>query len=195
MFKSWTISRYGVIHAGGIGKFLSDWIRNGEPPYDLIECDPNRYGRWADVPFMCAKARESYGFNNVGKNNTSLIHRTKNVSLILSLNSFSGLCSRLPQGGALRWPADLSAERRVRAAEGQSVYGLSRRLGTTSLVLQTRRRCRIQVRLLVRRVIIDLVVLIWKAANRNYLRPEQQQRSEHNVPTLLCLYCTVCYNC
>uniref|UniRef100_A0A8D3DSM4 Dimethylglycine dehydrogenase n=1 Tax=Scophthalmus maximus TaxID=52904 RepID=A0A8D3DSM4_SCOMX len=56
---------YGVIHAGGIGKFLSDWIRNGEPPYDLIECDPNRYGKWADVPFMCAKARESYGFNNV----------------------------------------------------------------------------------------------------------------------------------
>uniref|UniRef100_A0A8D0D117 Dimethylglycine dehydrogenase n=1 Tax=Sander lucioperca TaxID=283035 RepID=A0A8D0D117_SANLU len=56
---------YGVIHAGGIGKFLSDWIRTGEPPYDLIECDPNRYSKWADVPFMCAKARESYGFNNV----------------------------------------------------------------------------------------------------------------------------------
>ncbi|XP_059214556.1 dimethylglycine dehydrogenase, mitochondrial [Centropristis striata] len=56
---------YGVIHAGGIGKFLSDWIRTGEPPYDLIECDPNRYGKWADVPFLCAKARESYGFNNV----------------------------------------------------------------------------------------------------------------------------------
>uniref|UniRef100_UPI0037E72A67 dimethylglycine dehydrogenase, mitochondrial n=1 Tax=Semicossyphus pulcher TaxID=241346 RepID=UPI0037E72A67 len=56
---------YGVIHAGGMGKFLSDWIRNGEPPYDLVECDPNRYGKWTDVPFMCAKARESYGFNNV----------------------------------------------------------------------------------------------------------------------------------
>uniref|UniRef100_A0A667XCQ3 Dimethylglycine dehydrogenase n=1 Tax=Myripristis murdjan TaxID=586833 RepID=A0A667XCQ3_9TELE len=56
---------YGVIHAGGIGKFLSDWIRTGEPPYDLIECDPNRYGKWTDVPYMCAKARESYGFNNV----------------------------------------------------------------------------------------------------------------------------------
>lgn len=56
-----------MIHAGGIGKFLSDWIRNGEPPYDLIECDPNRYSKWVDVPFLCAKARESYGFNNVGK--------------------------------------------------------------------------------------------------------------------------------
>ncbi|XP_077593151.1 dimethylglycine dehydrogenase, mitochondrial [Stigmatopora nigra] len=56
---------YGVIHAGGVGKFLSDWITNGEPPYDLIECDPNRYAKWVDVPFLCAKARESYGFNNV----------------------------------------------------------------------------------------------------------------------------------
>ncbi|XP_036384845.1 dimethylglycine dehydrogenase, mitochondrial [Megalops cyprinoides] len=56
---------YGVIHAGGMGKFLSDWIMNGEPPFDLIECDPNRYSKWTTVPFMCAKARESYGFNNV----------------------------------------------------------------------------------------------------------------------------------
>uniref|UniRef100_A0A3P8ZLK2 Dimethylglycine dehydrogenase, mitochondrial n=1 Tax=Esox lucius TaxID=8010 RepID=A0A3P8ZLK2_ESOLU len=56
---------YGVIHAGGIGKFLSDWIITGEPPFDLIECDPNRYGKWTTVPYMCAKARESYGFNNV----------------------------------------------------------------------------------------------------------------------------------
>uniref|UniRef100_A0A8C2B6A9 Dimethylglycine dehydrogenase, mitochondrial n=1 Tax=Cyprinus carpio TaxID=7962 RepID=A0A8C2B6A9_CYPCA len=37
----------------------------GEPPYDLIECDPNRYAHWTSVPYLCAKARESYGFNNV----------------------------------------------------------------------------------------------------------------------------------
>lgn len=59
--------RYGIIHAGGVGKFLSDWIMSGEPPYDLIECDPNRYGKWTTVPYLCGKARESYGFNNVGK--------------------------------------------------------------------------------------------------------------------------------
>lgn len=59
--------RYGIIHAGGVGKFLSDWIMSGEPAYDLIECDPNRYGKWTTVPYLCAKARESYGFNNVGK--------------------------------------------------------------------------------------------------------------------------------
>uniref|UniRef100_A0A673IHH7 Dimethylglycine dehydrogenase, mitochondrial-like n=1 Tax=Sinocyclocheilus rhinocerous TaxID=307959 RepID=A0A673IHH7_9TELE len=56
---------YGIIHSGGVGKFLSDWIVSGEPPYDLIECDPNRYAHWTSVPYLCAKARESYGFNNV----------------------------------------------------------------------------------------------------------------------------------
>ncbi|XP_023678798.2 dimethylglycine dehydrogenase, mitochondrial isoform X1 [Paramormyrops kingsleyae] len=56
---------YGIIHAGGMGKFLSDWIVNGEPPFDLIECDPNRYGKWTTESYICAKARESYGFNNV----------------------------------------------------------------------------------------------------------------------------------
>ena len=40
--------RYGIIHAGGVGKYLSHWILNGEPPYDLIELDPNRYGDWAN---------------------------------------------------------------------------------------------------------------------------------------------------
>uniref|UniRef100_A0A9J8AEG8 Dimethylglycine dehydrogenase n=1 Tax=Cyprinus carpio carpio TaxID=630221 RepID=A0A9J8AEG8_CYPCA len=56
---------YGIIHSGGVGRFLSDWIMSGEPPYDLIECDPNRYAHWTSVPYLCAKARESYGFNNV----------------------------------------------------------------------------------------------------------------------------------
>lgn len=37
--------RYGIIHAGGVGKYLSDWILHGEPPFDLIELDPNRYGK------------------------------------------------------------------------------------------------------------------------------------------------------
>uniref|UniRef100_A0A674D9C8 Dimethylglycine dehydrogenase n=1 Tax=Salmo trutta TaxID=8032 RepID=A0A674D9C8_SALTR len=49
---------YGVIHAGGIGKFLSDWIVTGEPPYDLIECDPNRYGKWTTVPYMLGYPKE-----------------------------------------------------------------------------------------------------------------------------------------
>ncbi|XP_053557345.1 dimethylglycine dehydrogenase, mitochondrial [Bombina bombina] len=56
---------YGIIHAGGIGKFLSDWIIEGEPPFDLIELDPNRYGKWTTTQYTALKARESYGFNNI----------------------------------------------------------------------------------------------------------------------------------
>ncbi|NXI07834.1 M2GD protein, partial [Irena cyanogastra] len=56
---------YGIIHAGGMGKYLSDWILEGEPPFDLIEVDPNRYGKWTTTAYTAAKARESYGFNNI----------------------------------------------------------------------------------------------------------------------------------
>lgn len=58
---------YGIIHAGGVGKFLSDWILHGEPPFDLIELDPNRYGKWTTTQYTEAKARESYGSNNIGE--------------------------------------------------------------------------------------------------------------------------------
>ena len=39
---------YGIIHGGGVGKYMADWILNGEPPYDLIELDPNRFAGWTD---------------------------------------------------------------------------------------------------------------------------------------------------
>lgn len=55
---------YGIIHAGGAGRYLSDWIIDGEPPYDLIEIDPNRYGKWTTRDYVFRKARESYGLNN-----------------------------------------------------------------------------------------------------------------------------------
>ena len=55
---------YGIIHSGGIGKYLCDWIRTGEPPMDLTELDPNRYGEWANGDYAVAKVRESYGYNN-----------------------------------------------------------------------------------------------------------------------------------
>lgn len=56
---------YGIIHSGGAGKYLADWIMMGEPPYDLIEMDPNRYGKWTTQEYLFKKARESYGNNNL----------------------------------------------------------------------------------------------------------------------------------
>ena len=36
----------------------------GQPPFDLIECEPGRYGKWAKRDYVLAKARETYGLNN-----------------------------------------------------------------------------------------------------------------------------------
>jgi dimethylglycine dehydrogenase len=54
---------YGIIHAGGAGRYLANWIINGEPPYQLIEADPVRFGKWTTRTFTAVKARESYGMN------------------------------------------------------------------------------------------------------------------------------------
>ena len=40
---------YGIIHGGGMGRYLAHWMLHNEPPYDLFECDPNRYkSNWTD---------------------------------------------------------------------------------------------------------------------------------------------------
>ena len=55
---------YGIIHAGGIGKYLANWIANGEAPFELSEMDPARYGPWMTMDYALVKTRESYGMNN-----------------------------------------------------------------------------------------------------------------------------------
>ncbi|GFT61517.1 dimethylglycine dehydrogenase, mitochondrial [Trichonephila clavipes] len=55
---------YGIIHSGGAGKYLADWIMKGEPPFDLIEADPNRFGKWTTKQYVFDKAAETYGMNN-----------------------------------------------------------------------------------------------------------------------------------
>ncbi|XP_017383203.1 dimethylglycine dehydrogenase, mitochondrial isoform X2 [Cebus imitator] len=42
-------------------KVQDSWVTNGVPP----ELDPNRYGKWTTTQYTEAKARESYGFNNI----------------------------------------------------------------------------------------------------------------------------------
>ncbi|CAN8005617.1 unnamed protein product, partial [Ixodes hexagonus] len=55
---------YGIIHSGGAGRYLAEWMVNGEPPFDLIETDPGRFGKWATRSYLFAKAKETYGMNN-----------------------------------------------------------------------------------------------------------------------------------
>nr|XP_042906993.1 dimethylglycine dehydrogenase, mitochondrial isoform X2 [Parasteatoda tepidariorum] len=55
---------YGIIHSGGAGRYLAEWLLKGEPPYDLIETDPNRFGKWTTKEYVFSKSRETYGMNN-----------------------------------------------------------------------------------------------------------------------------------
>ncbi|XP_054715823.1 dimethylglycine dehydrogenase, mitochondrial-like [Uloborus diversus] len=55
---------YGIIHSGGAGKYIAEWILNGEPPFDLVETDPDRFGKWTTSDYVFKKSRETYGMNN-----------------------------------------------------------------------------------------------------------------------------------
>lgn len=50
---------------GGYGKYLAHWILHGEPPFELSETDPGRYGKWTTKDYVHEKSRETYGFNNI----------------------------------------------------------------------------------------------------------------------------------
>ncbi|CAJ1457283.1 unnamed protein product [Effrenium voratum] len=55
---------YGIAHSAGLSRYLADWICTGEPPYELKEADPARYGAWATKDWVATKVREAYGMNN-----------------------------------------------------------------------------------------------------------------------------------
>ncbi|CAD6184521.1 unnamed protein product [Caenorhabditis auriculariae] len=50
----------GVSSGGGIGKYLADWIVDGEPPAELFDTDASRFERWADRKFVRERCRETY---------------------------------------------------------------------------------------------------------------------------------------
>ena len=55
---------YGIAHSVGLSNYLADWIVNGEPPYELKEADPARYGPWCTKEWVGVKVKEAYGMNN-----------------------------------------------------------------------------------------------------------------------------------
>lgn len=56
---------YGIAHAAGLGRYMVHWMIHGEPPYELTEADPARYGAWATQSWVDEKVKEAYGWNNV----------------------------------------------------------------------------------------------------------------------------------
>jgi len=51
----------GVMEGGGAGKFLADWIVDGEPSVDMTPFDPRRFGPFADRDYRLERAIESFG--------------------------------------------------------------------------------------------------------------------------------------
>ena len=56
-----TGSSMGVMEGGGAGKFIAEWIIDGEPPMDALALDPRRFGKFADRDYRIDKAIESFG--------------------------------------------------------------------------------------------------------------------------------------
>ena len=52
---------FGILLAGGVGKYLSEWIIEGEPSIDMFEVDPRRFGAYADQEYTIKKNIETYG--------------------------------------------------------------------------------------------------------------------------------------
>jgi dimethylglycine dehydrogenase len=50
----------GIGQAGGAGEALAHWIAEGEPPLELFEVDPRRFGPYATLDYCVAKAVEAY---------------------------------------------------------------------------------------------------------------------------------------
>jgi dimethylglycine dehydrogenase len=51
---------FGITQAGGVGKYLSEWIVDGEPSIDLSSLDPRRFGTWTSKQYTLAKVHEAY---------------------------------------------------------------------------------------------------------------------------------------
>ena len=51
---------FGITAAGGAGKYLAEWIVEGEPGIDLLAVDPRRFGAYANKSYTKVKNEEAY---------------------------------------------------------------------------------------------------------------------------------------
>ena len=59
-FYSMAGCNFGITQAGGVGKYLAEWIVEGEPGIDMSTLDPRRFGAWTSKKFTMAKVHEAY---------------------------------------------------------------------------------------------------------------------------------------
>uniref|UniRef100_A0A915Q780 Dimethylglycine dehydrogenase n=1 Tax=Setaria digitata TaxID=48799 RepID=A0A915Q780_9BILA len=71
----------GISSGGGMGKYLADWIIDGEPPSELFDTDANRFDRWVTRDYIIDKCRETYSmFYNWSYKNRLIGRPTGRVS-------------------------------------------------------------------------------------------------------------------
>ena len=51
---------FGITQAGGAGRYLAEWIVEGQPSIDLWEVDPRRYGTYATERYAVARCIDIY---------------------------------------------------------------------------------------------------------------------------------------
>jgi dimethylglycine dehydrogenase len=51
---------FGITQAGGLGRYLAEWIVEGQPSIDLWELDPRRYGAYATERYAVARCIDIY---------------------------------------------------------------------------------------------------------------------------------------
>ncbi|WP_282607153.1 FAD-dependent oxidoreductase [Pelagibius sp. Alg239-R121] len=51
---------FGVTAAGGAGRYLAEWICEGESSLDMLDVDPRRFGAYANKAYTVAKNEETY---------------------------------------------------------------------------------------------------------------------------------------
>ena len=52
---------FGILLAGGVGRYLAEWIIDGEPSIDMFAVDPRRFGGYANKNYTVDKSIETYG--------------------------------------------------------------------------------------------------------------------------------------
>ena len=51
---------YGIVQGGGAGRFMAQWIIEGEPEIDLWDVDSRRFGAYANERYSVDKVKETY---------------------------------------------------------------------------------------------------------------------------------------
>lgn len=57
-----TAFSFGIVQAGGAGKYTAQWIIEGEPEIDLWETDPRRYGPYATERYCVERIKDFYSY-------------------------------------------------------------------------------------------------------------------------------------